>query len=216
MNWSVFDIIGPIMIGPSSSHTAGAANLGYCTHRIFGDDIKKVTIKLFGSFAKVCKGHGTDWALLGGLLGFKSYDQRLLQSMKLAKNKGWDVEYIYDEKTAVDHPNTVVFEILFVNGDRANLEGVSIGGGSVNINKINGVKVEGIDGRKPVVIIIGKNHNYIKDLLKVFGVNQRKLGVFIDLDDNYVITVPGDEEDYLKLKKYIPKNVRISYLEGLG
>ena len=215
MNWSVFDIIGPIMIGPSSSHTAGAANLGYCTHRIFGGDVKKVIIKLFGSFAKVYKGHGTDWALLGGLLGFKSDDQRLLQSKKLAENKGWEVEYVCDRQTKVEHPNTVVCELHFVNGDKATLEGVSIGGGSININKINGVKVEGIDGREPMIIIIGRNHEHIRDLLKVFGVDQSRLKVFIDLEDNYVITLVGDEDDYKRLKKSVPIKIHISYLERL-
>lgn len=86
---SIFDIIGPIMIGPSSSHTAGAARLGKMARCIFRSTPKKVDLTLYGSFAKTYKGHGTDRALIGGLLGYKEDDANIRVAHELAKKRGW-------------------------------------------------------------------------------------------------------------------------------
>lgn len=86
---SIFDIIGPIMIGPSSSHTAGAARLGKMARCIFRATPKKVDLTLYGSFAKTYKGHGTDRALIGGLLGYKEDDANIRVAHELAKKRGW-------------------------------------------------------------------------------------------------------------------------------
>jgi L-serine deaminase len=111
---SVFDIIGPVMVGPSSSHTAGAARIGKVVHDIFGEKPEKVTIHLYESFAKTYRGHGTDIALVGGLLGMEPDDKRLSDSLKIAYEKGIKVAFVPESKE-VDHPNTA--KIKLVKGD---------------------------------------------------------------------------------------------------
>ncbi|WP_353892152.1 L-serine ammonia-lyase, iron-sulfur-dependent subunit beta [Proteinivorax hydrogeniformans] len=132
---SVFDIIGPIMIGPSSSHTAGAARLGRMAKIIAGEPIKSVVIKLYGSFAKTYKGHGTDIALVAGLLGLSEESSDLKNSFEIAKEKGVNFEIIEESKGA-SHPNTAVFDIM-TESKRINVEGCSIGGGNIIITKID-------------------------------------------------------------------------------
>ena len=83
---SIFDVIGPNMIGPSSSHTAGAVSIALMARNLFAEEIKSVTFTLYGSFAKTYQGHGTDRALLGGILGFATYDERIQDAFEHAKN----------------------------------------------------------------------------------------------------------------------------------
>ena len=136
---SVFDIIGPVMVGPSSSHTAGAARIGKVVHDIFGEKPEKVTIHLYESFAKTYRGHGTDIALVGGLLGMEPDDERLSDSLKIAYEKGIKVAFVPESKE-VDHPNTA--KIKLVKGDHnLTVTGVSIGGGNIQISEINGFKM---------------------------------------------------------------------------
>lgn len=136
---SVFDIIGPVMVGPSSSHTAGAARIGKVVHDIFGEKPEKVTIHLYESFAKTYRGHGTDIALVGGLLGMEPDDERLSDSLKIAYEKGIKVAFVPEGKE-VDHPNTA--KIKLVKGDHnLTVTGVSIGGGNIQISEINGFKM---------------------------------------------------------------------------
>ena len=103
---SIFDVIGPNMIGPSSSHTAGAVSIALMARKLFPEPIKKVTFTLYGSFAKTYRGHGTDRALLGGILGFPTYDERIRDSFEHAKAMNVEYEYIIDEETKTNHPNT--------------------------------------------------------------------------------------------------------------
>ena len=84
---SVFDIIGPVMIGPSSSHTAGAARIGRVARSVFGREPKQIVVSLYGSFAETYKGHGTDVAIIGGLLDFDTFDERIKDSIRLAEEK---------------------------------------------------------------------------------------------------------------------------------
>ena len=107
---SIFDIIGPVMIGPSSSHTAGAARLGKMARCIFGNTPKKVEMTLYGSFAKTYKGHGTDRALLGGLLGFKEDDKRIRNAKELADEAGLNYTFI-ESPLDIGHPNVVKFDL---------------------------------------------------------------------------------------------------------
>ena len=103
---SVFDIIGPIMVGPSSSHTAGAARIGKIVRSIFGEQPDSVDILLYESFAKTYRGHGTDIALVGGLLGMEPDDARLADSLKIAYEKGIEVLFV-PKKEKAEHPNMV-------------------------------------------------------------------------------------------------------------
>jgi len=128
---SVFDIMGPIMVGPSSSHTAGALGISRYAYEKFCGIPKKVKISLYNSFAKTYKGHGTDVALIGGLLGFEADDLRIPVALEKAKEMKLDYEIIA-EKEKVDHPNTVK---LLLTDDQKILEviGISIGGGCFKI-----------------------------------------------------------------------------------
>ena len=96
---SIFDVIGPNMIGPSSSHTAGAVSIALMARKMFPEPIKKVTFTLYGSFAKTYRGHGTDRALLGGILGFATDDERIRDAFAHATDMGVEYDYVIDETT---------------------------------------------------------------------------------------------------------------------
>lgn len=150
-NPGVFDILGPIMVGPSSSHTAGAARLGKVAKSIAHGDIKKVTFLLHGSFGKTYKGHGTDRALVAGILGMEPSDSRLKDSLEIAEKQGLKVEFKEYDLGDV-HPNTVKFLIETEDGKQSEIMGSSIGGGSIEITEVNGNKVE-FSGDYPTLII---------------------------------------------------------------
>ena len=149
-NIGIFDVLGPIMIGPSSSHTAGAARLGKIARTIVNKPIKNVTFLLHGSFKETYKGHGTDRALVAGILGMMPDDSRLRDSLSLAEKEGLGVNFLPADLGQV-HPNTV--KILMTDCDDINWEvlGSSIGGGLVEIYEINGNKVK-ITGEYPTII----------------------------------------------------------------
>ncbi|MFC0905401.1 L-serine ammonia-lyase, iron-sulfur-dependent subunit beta [Clostridium sp. MT-14] len=149
--YSVFDILGPIMIGPSSSHTAGAARLGKIASTIAGGKIRKVQFFLHGSFAKTYKGHGTDKALVAGILGMNPWDQNLKNSIQLAKEKNIEIEFIETDLGDV-HPNTVKFVITREDGKVSEIMGSSIGGGNVVITEVDGDKIE-FTGVYPTILI---------------------------------------------------------------
>jgi len=137
--YSVFDIIGPVMVGPSSSHTAGAARIGKVVHDIFGEKPDKITINLYESFAKTYRGHGTDVAIVGGLLGMAPDDSRLADSLKIAYEDGIKVAFV-PKSDKVDHPNTT--KITMIKGKhKLSVTGISIGGGNIQISEINGLKI---------------------------------------------------------------------------
>ncbi|SEF51203.1 L-serine dehydratase [Caloramator fervidus] len=148
--YGVFDILGPVMIGPSSSHTAGAARLGKVASKIAGDDFYKVEFYLHGSFAKTYKGHGTDRALVAGVLGMDPDDERLRNSLEIAKEKGIEVIFIPTD-LGDQHPNTVKFVFYKKDGKNVEVMGSSIGGGNILITEIEGEKVE-FTGEYPTII----------------------------------------------------------------
>ncbi|WP_265458844.1 L-serine ammonia-lyase, iron-sulfur-dependent subunit beta [Enterococcus sp. HY326] len=136
---SVFDIIGPIMIGPSSSHTAGAARIGKVVRKIFGEQPDSVDIYLYESFAKTYRGHGTDIALVGGLLGMEPDDPQLSDSLKLAFEAEMEVLFVPKQEQA-EHPNMV--QIKLTKGSHVlTVTGISIGGGNIQISEVNGFKL---------------------------------------------------------------------------
>ena len=134
---SIFDIIGPVMIGPSSSHTAGAARLGKMARCIFGNTPKKVEMTLYGSFAKTYKGHGTDRALLGGLLGFKEDDKRIRNAKELADEASLDYTFI-ESPLDIGHPNVVKFDLYGEKERHMSVVGRSIGGDQIMITEVDG------------------------------------------------------------------------------
>lgn len=149
---NVFDIIGPVMIGPSSSHTAGAVRIGKIAGALLGEQAVKAQIGLHGSFAKTYKGHGTDKALTAGIMGMEPSDGRIRESMALAKERGMEVSF---SEIHIDgaHPNTALITLTGASGKTVSLEGASIGGGNIRVHKVNGMEVE-ISGEAATFIIL--------------------------------------------------------------
>ncbi len=144
MNTSIFTVAGPIMIGPSSSHTAGAAKLGRVAKQIVGREFNKVEFYLHGSFEKTGKGHGTDRALLAGVMGICEDDERLPNSFEIAKERG--IDFSFDSITLENSHENAVRIIFYMDNEKlSQIEGASIGGGEILITKINGydVKIRG-------------------------------------------------------------------------
>jgi L-serine dehydratase len=148
---SVFDIIGPIMIGPSSSHTAGAARIGRVARSLFGREPKWANISLYGSFAQTYKGHGTDVAIIGGILDFDTDDERIIQALDIANEKGMKVTFI-EEDAVPEHPNTARVFIGDENGE-LELVGISIGGGKIEITELNGFALK-LSGHHPAILVV--------------------------------------------------------------
>ena len=151
----VFDIIGPIMIGPSSSHTAGAARLGLMAGKILGEKPVKAEILLHGSFAQTYRGHGTDKALLGGILGFAPEDMRLREALDIAAQHGLVYSFAPVDIPEA-HPNTAIIKLTGESGRVIQVEGASGGGGNIRITRIGDFDVD-LTGKYPALIIVHKD-----------------------------------------------------------
>ena len=139
---NVFDIIGPVMIGPSSSHTAGAVRLGRVVNKIMdGQKPEKVTITLSGSFARTYKGHGTDRAILAGILGYHSWDAEIRDALEIAKERELSYEFICRDIPNA-HPNTAAIHFLLSDGTEGEVVGASVGGGNIRVDQVNGLRVD--------------------------------------------------------------------------
>ncbi len=148
----VFDIVGPVMIGPSSSHTAGAVRLGLMARKILGEEVARAEINLHGSFAMTYRGHGTDKALIAGILGFAPEDERIREALEIAARKG--LSYSFQTVNIEDaHPNTAVIYLVGTSGRTARIRGASVGGGNIRITNIDGYNVE-LTGQYPALITI--------------------------------------------------------------
>lgn len=151
VNVSLFDIIGPNMVGPSSSHTAGACKIAHTARRMVDRNFNEVIFYLHGSFAKTYKGHGTNRALVGGVLGFDPEDERIINSFDYADEAG--IKYSFVETDLGDvHPNTVKIVFKYPNRSALSVQGSSIGGGSIVITKINGNSIE-FKANKPTLFM---------------------------------------------------------------
>ena len=209
---SMFDVIGPVMVGPSSSHTSGAATIAWMARQIFTGNPEKVTFTLYGSFAETHLGHGTDRALIGGMLGYKSDDVRIRNAYEHAEEAGMQVEFIVDKETAVSHPNTV--DIVMTEADHTLLiRGESVGGGRVRIKRMNNIDVD-FTGEYSTIIIshldrmgtvafittFMADHDINIATLKLFREEKGKKAVTVIETDDYI----SEElkEMYLK-HKYI-------------
>ncbi len=137
---SVFDILGPVMVGPSSSHTAGAVNIGRIARQVFGKTPDTVRIILYGSFAETYKGHGTDRALIAGILGYYPHSPEVKDALSLASEAGITVYYCR-EKESNYHPNTVCLQ-LATGCESTRIVAVSVGGGAVSVKEIDNFYVD--------------------------------------------------------------------------
>lgn len=138
---SIFDMIGPIMIGPSSSHTAGVVRIGRVAHKILGKMPQKATITFYNSFAQTYEGHGSDRAIIAGLMDFATDDTRIKNSFDFAQEAGMQYTFKAVGNASLYHPNTVKLE-LEADGKKIELIGESRGGGIINIASYNGFRAD--------------------------------------------------------------------------
>lgn len=137
---NIFDMMGPVMVGPSSSHTAGAARIGNMGRTLLGEEVARADIGLYGSFAETGFGHGTDRALLAGLLGMKPDDLRIPNAYEEANRAGMAYSFRTVELRDA-HPNTALLELTGKSGKQLTLQASSMGGGAIVVNKIDGIDV---------------------------------------------------------------------------
>lgn len=148
---TIFDILGPVMVGPSSSHTAGAVRIGYAAQKILKQQVVEARIGLYGSFADTGKGHGTDKALIAGLLGMLPDDMGIPGSFQTAELSGLQFSF-YRAEIKNAHPNTAVLKLTGKEGARLEMQAASIGGGRIAIHKLDGMEVD-FSAEKPTLIV---------------------------------------------------------------
>lgn len=166
---SCFDVIGPVMIGPSSSHTAGALAIGVVANKLLQGLPKKVVVKYYESFAETHKGHGTDFAIIAGVLGFATDDSRVPNSIKIANSQGIDIAFVEEAgDSPAGHPNTA--DIYLENDQRSiRVVGISVGGGLI---KVKHIEIDGFslkfEGSLPILIAISEKLNLELELGRIF------------------------------------------------
>ncbi len=176
MDISIFDVVGPVMIGPSSSHTAGAARLARAAAKIAAVPFTHVSFGLHGSFAKTYRGHGTDKALVAGVLGFKSDDEQLKTSFEIAAASGLTCDF-YETELEGMHDNSVLMTFTLQEGGSCTIAGSSIGGGQIVITNINGTAVD-ISASGPTLIITQKDKKgVISEVTKILADYDINIGI---------------------------------------
>ncbi|MBN2898504.1 MAG: L-serine ammonia-lyase, iron-sulfur-dependent subunit beta [Clostridia bacterium] len=193
---SVFDIIGPRMVGPSSSHTAGANRLGRMARKIARDKIESVEIYVHGSFAKTLKGHGTDRALVAGLLGIREDDEALKDSFRIAASEGMAFAF-HEIDLGEVHPNTVKFVMTTAGGKKTTVVGSSTGGGGIMIVEIDGLMVK-FTGLYPTLITRHNDHpgviHQVTAVLAEASINVAFMSVFRqDKGDQAFMVIESDD-----------------------
>lgn len=189
---SVFDVLGPNMIGPSSSHTAGAAVIAFLAHKMITPPLKKVDFTLYGSFAKTYHGHGTDRALLGGMMGFNTDDIRIRNSFQIAAERGLAYSFTPCESETDIHPNTVDIRMENARGQVMTVRGESLGGGKVRISRINGVSVDFTGDYSTVIVVQQDKPGVVAHITKVLSdsnVNIAFMRLFRESKGNTAYTI---------------------------
>ena len=215
----IFDILGPIMVGPSSSHTAGAVRIGRMARTLLGSQPVKADIGLHGSFAETGEGHGTDRALVAGLLGMHPDDLRIPHSFEIAKEQG--LEFSFRTVNLRDaHPNTAVLKVWDKSGKELTVQAVSTGGGRIRVDKINGVDVNFTGAYNTLVVrhidVHGELNRITSELVAV-NVNIANMSLFRSRRGGTVLTVIELDEkltpDVLDRIRSIPDVKDVTYYE---
>lgn len=198
---NIFDIIGPVMVGPSSSHTAGAVKIGLAARKLMAEPIVKAEILLFGSFLATGKGHGTHFALVAGLLGMHPDDMRIPHSFEIAEKQGMKFSF-GEAKLKEAHPNSTQLILTGVSGKHLEIVGESVGGSLINIASINSLKVN-FSGEKPTLIIRHRDKpGYVSEVSKILA--QRNFNIAgMNL---YRTSRGGDAVMIIECDEEIPKN----------
>lgn len=219
---NIFDILGPVMVGPSSSHTAGAVRIGLITRKLLGVQPKEAKISLHGSFAATGIGHGTDKALVAGLLGMQPDDIRIPNSEEIAKEQGIEITF---ENTVIRgaHPNTAILFVTAMDGRTIRVQASSLGGGRILVNKINETEVN-FTGENPTLIV----HNIdqpgyvanVTSLLSNQSVNIATMQLYRDQRGGYaVMFIETDEpipEETIEWVKNLKGIVKVNYISTEG
>ena len=194
---SVFDVFGPNMIGPSSSHTAGAELIAFLAQKVITPPLVRVNFTLYGSFAKTYHGHGTDRALLGGIMGFSADDTRIRDSFDIAAKRGLAYSFTPNETETDIHPNTVDIRMENAEGQVMTVRGESLGGGKVRIVRINGVKVD-FSGEYNALIVVQQDKPgvvaHITNILSEHGVNIAFMRLFREAKGHTAYTIVESDE----------------------
>lgn len=154
---NIFDVIGPVMVGPSSSHTAGAVKIGRTALRLLKEPVQHADIYLYGSFALTGKGHGTDKALVAGLLGLAVDDSRIPDSFQLAHERGLSFQFHANTDEYHVHPNSARLSLTGVDGKKLTMLASSPGASRILVNEINGVQTS-FSGESPTIIVRNEDH----------------------------------------------------------
>ena len=194
---SVFDVLGPNMIGPSSSHTAGAEIIAFLAQKMITPPLVRVNFTLYGSFAKTYHGHGTDRALLGGIMGFSADDTRIRDSFDIAAKRGLAYSFTPNKTKTDIHPNTVDIRMENAEGQVMTVRGESLGGGKVRIVRINGVKVD-FSGEYNALIVVQQDKPgvvaHITNILSEHGVNIAFMRLFREAKGHTAYTIVESDE----------------------
>ena len=207
---NLIDIIGPVMIGPSSSHTAGAVRIGNMARALLGGQPVKADIALHGSFAETGQGHGTDRALVAGLLGMRPDNLDIPRSFEIAAEKGLEF-HIHPVQLRDAHPNTAVLQVEDAAGKKMTVQGVSIGGGRIRVDKINGVDVNFTGAYNTLVVRhqdVAGELSRITNELAVGGVNIANMSLCRNRRGGDVLTIIETDQ---KLQADVVKRISMIY-----
>ena len=219
---NIFDILGPVMVGPSSSHTAGAVRIGNMARTLLGGEPKTARIGLYGSFAETGRGHGTDRALVAGLLGMKPDDLRIPDSFAMAAERG--LEFTFSVARLRDaHPNTAVLELADGEGHTLRMQAASIGGGRIRVDRLNGVDAEFTGAFNTLIIhsidISGKLADVTRELSRG-KINIASMSLCRDRRGGDALTVIETDQRVPPVVRHLieemPGVVRLTYYEKEG
>ena len=215
---NIYDILGPVMVGPSSSHTAGAVRIGLITRRLLGTAPVHAEISLSGSFAATGTGHGTDRALIAGLLGMQPDDIRIPDSLSFAAEAG--LTFTFHKNNLKDaHPNTAILRVSSADGRPLEIQAASLGGGRILVNRLDGIRVN-FTGDAPTLIV----HNLDKpgcvadvtSLLSRNGVNIATMQLYRNYRGGYAVMVVETDQNIaaeaLELLRHLDGVTKVTYL----
>lgn len=218
---NIFDIIGPVMVGPSSSHTAGAVRMGYVTRIMLNERPVRAKIGLHGSFAATGKGHGTDKALVAGILGLKPDDMRIPDSFRLAEEAGlaFHIETVTIRNA---HPNTALIELEGETGKQLNIQLSSIGGGRICVNRIDGIEVN-FSGEMNTLIVhnidMPGNVSHITGLLSEENINIATMQLYRHEKGGFAVMILETDQDVpAKVRqqaKQMEGILKVTYLQAI-
>ena len=203
------------MVGPSSSHTAGACKIAFVAQSLFGKKPNNVVIGLHGSFAETYRGHGTDIAILGGLLGFSPEDEKIKNAFEIADNKSLKYKFEIVDLGVEYHPNSVSIEMIS-DSEKMIVIGSSIGGGNIIIKELDGLEA-GFGGEPNTLVILNKDEIgalvNIANTLKTFNLNVGSMKISRNLKKKIALTwLEADSEIPNDLIKELSKHPEIIWV----